>query len=105
MGPEPCLAVLLPIKPGDQHAQWKDKPPRQTIDKAMEVKPCKPQNLTAAGTFRVAKVTTQLPHVIVVGITTCEIKSETQTDRQTWRRGGVRQWLKALTQTYIALPW
>lgn len=72
MHPEPRFAVLLPVIPGDQHAQWKDKPPRQTIDEAVEVKPCEPEHMTAAGTLRVAKVTAQLPHVIVVVITMCE---------------------------------
>lgn len=66
MCPEPRLAVLLPVIPRNQHTQRKDEPPRQAVDEAMEVKPCEPQHVTAAGTLRVAKVTAQLPHVIVI---------------------------------------
>ena len=32
------------------------------------MKPCEPQDVTAASTLRAIKITTQLPHVIVVNV-------------------------------------
>ena len=42
------------------------------------MKPCEPQDVTAASTLRASKITTQLPHVIVVKVAARE---------QGWGRG------------------